>query len=358
MKKKQVVVLMSGGVDSSVAAYLLSQSYSVIGVTLKLWACNELTETQRQLCCSPKDIYDAKNVCFQLGIPHYVLDFSREFENYIVKDFCEKYLLGRTPNPCVICNAKIKFGSVLKKVSEMFNIKYIATGHYARVLKENNKFFISKGKDEFKDQSYFLSQISKEFLPYIIFPLGDLLKEEVRNIAEKVGLKVARKKESFDLCFIPEGNYRKFLISKGYKVNNKGKIIDIETGEFLGYHKGYINYTIGQRSGLELKNVSKKKYVVEIIAQENILYVGDESFLYRDTLIARNCNFYEEKEKIYENKLFAKIRYKSDYIQCKLEIFDGYIKVKFLSPQKSITKGQYVVVYDLNGRILCSGEIS
>ncbi|MFN3550882.1 MAG: tRNA 2-thiouridine(34) synthase MnmA [Endomicrobiia bacterium] len=356
--RKQIVVLMSGGVDSSVAAYLLSQRYDIIGLTLKLWNCDDLTETQRQLCCSPKDIYDAKNVCFQLGIPHYVLDLSKEFENYIVKNFCEGYLLGKTPNPCIVCNAKIKFYSVLKKVNDIFNIKYIATGHYARIVKEDNKFFIAKAKDELKDQSYFLSQISKEFLPYIIFPLGELLKDEVRNIAEKVSLKVARKKESFDLCFVPDRDYRKFLLSKGYKVNNKGKIVDIKTKRFLGYHKGYINYTIGQRSGLGLKNFSKRKYVVEIDPQENIVYVGDESFLYSDKLIAKNCVFYEEKEKIYKNRLFAKIRYKSDYVECRLEIFDDYMRVEFLSPQKAITKGQYVVIYDINGKILCSGEIS
>lgn len=356
--KKQVAILMSGGVDSSVAAYLLSKEYDVIGVTLKLWECKSFTETQRQLCCSPKDVYDAKNVCSQLGIKHYVLDLSEEFENYIVKNFCREYLLGNTPNPCIVCNAKIKFGIVFDKVKDMLGVEYIATGHYARIIKEDNKFFVAKSKDEFKDQSYFLSQTPKEFLPYIILPIGNFFKNEVRSIAEKINLKVAKKKESFDLCFIPVGDYRKFLISKGYELKDKGKIIEINTGKFLGYHKGYFNYTIGQRSGLGLKNVSKKMYVIKIDPKENVVYVGEEKFLYANTLIAKNCIFYEDKNKIVNNQLFAKIRHKSELSQCTVKFFDSYIEVKFLSSQRAITKGQYVVIYDNNGKILCSGKIS
>jgi tRNA-specific 2-thiouridylase len=356
---KKVAVLMSGGVDSSTSAYiLLKEGYNVFGVTLKLWNCDEVVYGAKQICCSPKDIYDAKNVCSSLGIKHYVLDFSKEFKEYIIDTFCKKYLSGFTPNPCILCNDKIKFELVFERLKNLFDIDFIASGHYAKIIKFENKYFIAKAKDEFKDQSYFLCRLSSKILPYIIFPLEDFSKDKVREIAKSAGIKVADKKESFDLCFVPNGDYRKFLKLMGHEINKPGKIIDINTGKFLGYHKGYVNYTVGQRCGLGLKNVSSRMYVVKIEPKENIVYVGRQKDLYKDFLVAKDCVFYEKKEKIFKQRLFAKIRYKSELAECKVEpLGTNTVKVKFFIPQRAITPGQYVVVYDEENKILLSGEI-
>ncbi len=360
--KRKVAVLMSGGVDSSVAAYLLYQEgYDVVGVTLKLWDCDKLTESNRQLCCSPRDIYDAKNVCSQLNINHYVLDLSKEFNKYVIDKFCTQYISGKTPNPCIVCNSVIKFNIALEKIKNLIEVDFIATGHYAKVIKQGNKYFIAKGTDDIKEQSYFLCQLPPKILPMLLLPLGELTKKEVRTIASKAGLKVADKKESFDLCFVPDGDYKKFIISKNYNIRQSGKIIDFETGKFLGYHKGIINYTIGQRTGLGLGNLKKRMYVVKIDPETNTIYVAEEKYLYSNHLFATNCIFYEDIEKItLLNELYVKIRYKSEPKKAKVEIVDNcHMKVSFLEDAvKSVTKGQYAVVYDKEGKILCSGEIT
>lgn len=356
--KPKVAVLMSGGVDSSTAAYLLvKRGYEVVGVTLKLWDCGKLTETQRQLCCSPQDIYDVKNICSQLGIKHYVLDLSKEFETAVVENFCKKYTAGYTPNPCVICNQKIKFGIAFDKIRNMMDIKFLATGHYARVTKYNGKFYIKKAKDESKDQSYFLCTVPKEVIPYLIFPLGELTKQDVRKIAYDVGLKVAHKRESFDICFIPDRDYKNFLKIKGYEVFKKGKILEVHTGKFLGYHKGYMCYTIGQRDGLGLKNLSSRMYVVKIEPETNTIYVGTEDDLYRCEFIIINPVFYATPQNLVKKKLYVKVRYKSQLTASKIEILDKEVKVNLLQPQKAVTKGQYAAVYDTAGRIVLGGEI-
>jgi len=358
--KNRVAVLISGGVDSSVAAYLLlQQGYKVIGVTLKLWSCDALNNVQKQLCCSPKDIYDAKTICSQLGVPHYVLDFSSEFNKHIIENFCKKYISGFTPNPCIWCNEKIKFGSVYEKLKNLFNIDFIATGHYAKIVSSEGKHYICKSKDEIKDQSYFLCSISKNVLPHILLPLGELTKNEVRKIATCANLKVANKKESFDICFIPDGNYGRFIISKGYNVQQKGKIVDYRTKKFLGYHKGYFFYTIGQRRNLALKGVNSRMYVVKIEPQTNTLYVSSEKDLYSLELMISDPVLYENDiKKINSYELFCKIRYKSLPAKCKIyKVDNNKLKILFEQPVKAVTKGQYAVVYDNSGRILISGEI-
>ncbi len=358
--KGKVAVLMSGGVDSSTAAYLLcKQGYEVVGVTLKLWQCDSLTEVQRQLCCSPKDVYDAKSICAQLGIPHYVLDFSKEFEKYIVEQFCKKYVLGLTPNPCIYCNSIIKFNLVYLKLKELVGINFISSGHYAKIVYSNGKYFVAKGIDENKEQSYFLCSVPREVLKYMILPLGELTKNEVRKIAKDAGLTVvAKKKESYDLCFVLEGDYRKFLQSKGYEVFKKGKVVDLNTGSFLGYHKGYINYTIGQRCGIGTKNSMSKRYVVKIDPQNNIVYTAEEKDLYRNCCIITNCVFYDEIQNLKSKRLYVKIRYKTSPVQCEIsELEKEKIKIDFFIPQRAVTPGQYAVVYDNEDKIVLSGEI-
>jgi tRNA-specific 2-thiouridylase len=357
--KRKVAVLISGGVDSSTTAYLLlQQGYKLVGVTLKLWHCEDLVDTQRQLCCSPKDIYDAKTICSQLGIQHYVLDFSEEFNKHIVENFCKKYISGFTPNPCIWCNEKIKFGFVYKKLKDLFDIDFIATGHYAKIVVLENKYFIAKAKDEIKDQSYFLCSIPKNVLPHILFPLGNLTKDEVRKIANTANLKVANKKESFDICFIPDGDYGKFIISKGYNIEQKGKILDCYTKKFLGYHKGYIFYTIGQRKNLGIKGAKSRLYVVKIEPQTNNIFVGLEKDLYSKELVIYNPVLYEDLTKINTLELFCKIRYKSSPVKCKIyEVEKNKFKIIFDQPVKAVTKGQYAVIYDKYGRILLGGEI-
>ncbi|MEN3013199.1 MAG: tRNA 2-thiouridine(34) synthase MnmA [Endomicrobiia bacterium] len=357
--KKKVAVLMSGGVDSSVAAYLLSRDFEVIGVTLKLLKCEMFKDTAKQLCCSPKDIYDAKSVASQLGIRHYVLNLTYEFKKLIIEKFCKDYMNGFTPNPCMWCNEMIKFGITFKRLKSELSIDYLSSGHYAKIIKERNKFYISKAKDDSKDQSYFLSRINPDVLPYLILPLGELTKLQVRQIAKDLGLKVYEKKESFDLCFIIDGDYRSFIKSN-QQFSQKGKVIEYATKRFLGYHDGHFNYTIGQRKGLKLKNSNSKYYVVEIDPTNNILYVGTEDMLYKDNLIATNCIFYEEFDKLVKSKnLYAKIRYKSDLAECSVEKIDNdKVKIIFKNPQRAITKGQYVVVYDTKGKVLFSGEIT
>lgn len=357
--KKKVAVLMSGGVDSSTVAYILfKQGYEVFGITLKLWDCNSFTVYNRQLCCSPRDIYDAKNICVKIGIPHYVLDFSAEFKKNIIEEFAKKYISGLTPNPCIWCNSKIKFGLSYYKLKKILNIDFIATGHYAKVVYKNGKYFIAKGKDDAKDQSYFLCSIPSNVLKYTLLPLGEFTKEEVKKIALEVGFEnIVQKRESFDLCFIPEGDYRKFLQSQGYNVFNKGKIIDIKTRRFLGYHKGYVNYTVGQKRGLGIKNLSSRKYVVKIDPKNNIIYVGEEKDLYSNALIIRDCFIYDNIKNLKTKMLYAKIRYKSKPEQCSIVKREDNIEIIFRHPQRAVTPGQYAVVYDEENKIILSGEI-
>ncbi|MCX7910210.1 MAG: tRNA 2-thiouridine(34) synthase MnmA [Endomicrobia bacterium] len=354
---KKVAVLMSGGVDSSVAAYILSKNFDIVGITLKLWDCGQKDiDSSKQLCCSSKDIYDAKAVCVDLGIKHYVIDFSDQFKKYIIDKFCDKYLNGFTPNPCVWCNEIIKFGVLFEKLKMELGVDYIASGHYARIVRSNDMFYIAKAKDESKDQSYFLSRVNPKILPYIIFPLGDLLKSEVRKIAKEINLKVAEKKESFDLCFVLD-NYRSIIRTKNCTLQ-RGKILDYKTKKFLGYHNGYFNYTIGQRKGLMLRGVGMRYYVVDIDSKNNIVYVGSEDILYKNSLVAENCVFYENIEELKNKNLYGKIRYKSNLAKCFLEkIEDDKVVVVFEEPQRAITKGQYLVIYDIYGRVLLNGEI-
>lgn len=338
---KKLCIAMSGGVDSSTAALLLKEAgYDVFGVFMKLWDSKE----RDRGCCSLSDSIDALRVSEKLKIPFYVLNLKEEFKKYVVDYFIGEYKKGRTPNPCINCNLFLKFQILFDKVSQM-GADYIATGHYARIDE-----FLYKGVDEKKDQSYFLFNIPKEKLSKIIFPLGGLRKEEVRTIAEKAGLVTAKKRESQEICFI-EGDYRDFLRKEGLDPR-EGDIIDIK-GNIIGKHRGFFNYTIGQRGGL---NIAKGYpiYVIDIIPDKNIIVADEEKYLYKRELFIENTNFYDDIKE--GKKYLVKIRYKHRG-EMALVLKEGEkYRIVFDTPQRAITPGQAAVIYD-GDRVLGGGWI-
>lgn len=369
---KKVLLGMSGGVDSSVAAILLQkQGYEVIGATMRLWE----EETEK---ITKNPITDAKKVCEKLKIKHYVLDFREEFRNRVVNNFICTYMCAKTPNPCVECNKFMKFDAFYKIAQEL-DCEYIATGHYAKCFysKEFNEYVLAKADAEEKDQSYFLYGIDKSILPHVIFPLAEFNnKEEIRKIAEENGLEVANKKDSQEICFIPNNDYINFLKkeqnkhnkcnAKGNESNKSNEMINLDTkegnivlrnGKVLGKHTGYIKYTVGQRKGL---GVSYKEplYVLEIEKEKNEVIVGTEEELYTDTLFANELNFLinTEENSIDGIEIEAKIRYRAKPAKAILKVEEGIAKVKFYEPQRAITPGQSVVFY-INNIVIGGGKI-
>lgn len=350
MEKKKILLGMSGGVDSSVSAILLKElGYEVIGCTMKLW--------EEKKGDTDKSIEDAKKICKILDIKHYIFDLEKEFKCNVVDNFIEEYKKANTPNPCVECNKYIKFGQFFEKAEEL-GCEYFATGHYARIeySEKYNQYVLKKANEEKKDQSYFLYTIPKEKLSHIIFPLQDYTsKEEIRDIAKKFNLPVAEKKDSQEICFIPDGNYHEFLNKYGNQKNKKGDII-LTTGEKLGEHQGYINYTIGQRKGLGI-SYKEPLYVVKLDEKKNLVIVGTEKDLYNKELQARDVNWIVEP-KTNEIDCYAKIRYRSKVAKSKVKIIDNNnVKVVFEENQRAITKGQSVVFYDEQGIVLGGGKI-
>lgn len=337
MERKTVAIGMSGGVDSSVAACLLKdKGYNVIGVTLELLD-NEETK---------KSIEDAKTICEKIGIKHYIYDLKKEFKEEIIQNFITAYQQGKTPNPCVLCNRLFKFGLFYEKALEL-GADYIATGHYARV--ENNRLMMSLADG--KDQSYFLCQIKKEILPKVLFPLNEFQnKEEIRALARKYQLPVSEKKDSQEVCFIPNDDYKTFLKQNGEK-ETQGKII-LTDGTTLGNHQGLFRYTIGQRKGL---NISYKEplYVIQLDTKNNNLIVGTNNELFNQELTATNMNYLVEKDEFFNTKLLAKIRSRGN-----LEEVDticeeqNQLKIRFKNKLRAITPGQLIVFYNENKECL------
>jgi len=337
MERKTVAIGMSGGVDSSVAACLLKdKGYNVIGVTLELLD-NEETK---------KSIEDAKAICKKIDIKHYVCDLKKEFKEEIVQDFITAYKQGKTPNPCVLCNRLFKFGLFYKKALEL-GADYISTGHYARV--KNNRLMMSLADG--KDQSYFLCQIKKEILPKVLFPLNEFQsKEEIRTLARKYQLPVSEKKDSQEVCFIPNDDYKTFLKKSGQE-EVEGKII-LTDGTVLGNHKGLFNYTIGQRKGL---NISYKEplYVIQLDTKNNNLIVGTNNELFNQELIATNMNYLVEKDEFFKTKLFAKIRSRGNLEEVDTVTEEqNRLKIKFKNKLRAITPGQLIVFYNENKECL------
>lgn len=340
---KRVMLGMSGGVDSSVAAYLLKQKgYEVTGMTMRL--CLENTT----------DIGDAKRVAEALEIPHSSADFSEKFEQTVISDFVSCYKSGGTPNPCVVCNKHIKFGEMLEYALSQ-GIDYIATGHYARIeLGENNRRLLLKAKDETKDQTYFLYTLTQHQLAHTLFPLGEYSKSEIREIASEQTLVNAKKRDSQDICFVSDGDYASFIQNYTGECFSKGNFVDL-CGNVLGEHNGIIKYTVGQRKGLGIA-LGKPAFVCSKDPESNTVVLGEDKDLYSNTLTAHSVNLISCEKIEKPMRVLAKVRHnQKEQPAIAYEIGEGRIRVEFDTPQRAISRGQSVVLYD--GDIVVGGGI-
>src|SRR5262245_2310405 len=297
---------MSGGVDSSAAAaLLLQQGYDVIGITLKLWPQDCVSRAEDK-CCGPQAVTDARAVAHKLGIPYYLVDEAEAFQQQVIRYFAEEYRAGRTPNPCVMCNERLKFGNLISRARQL-GAEYIATGHFARLEKTPDRVLLKRGRDARKDQSYFLFSLKQEQLARSLFPLGDLTKSDTRDIARESHLKTADKEESMEICFVPDKDYGKFLQQSGLVPKHRGDIVD-RHGRVLGQHDGIEFYTIGQRKGLGLSS-PKPLYVIDLDAANNRVVVGDDAALERDEFQVERCNWIPFDTPPASLEVSAQIRY-------------------------------------------------
>ncbi len=350
-----VVVGMSGGVDSAVSAYLLKQQgKNVVAVFMVNW------EEESEFCTSEQDFEDVKRVCQTIGIPYYSVNYAKEYYARVFEYFLKEYSEGRTPNPDVLCNREIKFGPFLEFAKKIGASK-IATGHYAKVIEKNGEFLLYKAKDKNKDQSYFLNQLSQDQLKYVIFPLAEIEKPEVREIAEKLNLSNAKKKDSTGVCFIGERNFRNFL--KEYLPAKPGNIVTTN-GEIVGKHEGLMYYTLGQRRGLNIGGKAggngKRWFVLDKNLKDNQLIVsqGEDDLLYSKGLFAKEFNWIGPKPSQNVFNCFAKFRYRQPDQEVTVTVLpNNEIKVDFKEKQRAITPGQFVVLYDSDERCFGGGII-
>jgi tRNA-specific 2-thiouridylase len=376
-KRQRVVVGMSGGVDSSTAAAMLvEQGYDVIGVTLKLWKQDCLSPNEDLFkCCGAKAADDVRAVCDHLGIPFHLIDEAEEFQKQVISRFAAEYKAGRTPNPCILCNEHLKFGTLLRHADQL-GAQYVATGHYAQVERDvprsadvssastqenggrrdagaprlveqsggGGRYLLKRGRDPRKDQSYFLFSLRQEQLSRALFPVGDQTKSDTREVARHCQLKTADKEESMEICFVPDNNYGKFLREANLAQKHRGEIVDLH-GRVLGHHDGIEFYTIGQRKGLGI-TTARPVYVIELDAENNRVIVGDDSALDRDEFTVDGCNWIPFDHLTEPIEVTTKIRYNHPGTAATVTpLGGGRAKVKLHEPQRAITPGQAAVFY-------------
>ena len=344
---KKVLLALSGGVDSSVAALLTKESGDeCIGATMKLYNNEDIGVHREKTCCSLDDVEDARSVAYQMDMPYYVFNFTADFHTEVMDRFVEAYENGCTPNPCIDCNRYLKFDKMFHRMQEI-GYDYIVTGHYARVEydEKRDRYLLKKAVDDTKDQSYVLYMLTQEQLAHVKLPLGGLRKDQVRVIAEEHGFINARKHDSQDICFVPDGDYAKFIEKYTGKKTPEGDFVDKE-GNYIGRHKGIIHYTIGQRRGLGIPAASRL-YVCEISPKTNTVVLGDNADLFSSELEADSVNLISVDNLSEPKRVTAKIRYRhKEQPATAWQTPDGILHVKFDEPQRAITKGQAVVMYD------------
>lgn len=355
---KTVVVGMSGGVDSSVAAYLLKQQgYNVIGMTMQIWQDEEeVDKAENGGCCGLTAVDDARRVADAIGIPYYVVNFKSEFKEQVMDYFVEEYLCGRTPNPCIACNRYVKWEALLKRSLEI-GADYIATGHYARIEQlENGRYAIRNSVTAAKDQTYALYNLTQEQLKHTLMPIGDYPKDEIRKMAKDAGLPVAHKPDSQDICFIPDNDYATFIQeAAGERVPPQGNFVNTN-GEKIGTHLGITHYTIGQRKGLNLA-LGHPVFVKEIRPETNEVVIGENEDVMSTELICKDVNYMSIPDLTEPREVIAKIRYSHKGSLCKIEKLDnGNVKCTFSEPVRAVTPGQAVVFYE-GDHVLGGGTI-
>lgn len=342
---------MSGGIDSTVAALMLHrEGYEVIGITMKTWDYAQSTgnNSKETGCCNLDSFNDARAAAVQHGFPHFILDIREEFGDFVIDNFVEEYIAGRTPNPCVMCNTHIKWRALLKR-ADALGCDFIATGHYAQVhLHENGRYFIRKGIDETKDQSYVLWGLQQDLLSRTLLPLGTYRKTEIRQMARDFGYpELAKKNESYEICFVPDNDYRGFLKRKLPELEENvsgGTFVDT-SGNILGYHKGYPFYTVGQRKGLDIA-LGKPTFVTEIIPETNTIVLGDEQDLKRDEMTVTGINWIKYPGLQDPMEAHTKIRYKDKGALSELLPYENAVRVRFYTEVKGVAPGQSAVFYE------------